>query len=316
MVYVSDWRGWGGLQRAGVDEVRALVTAGLRVGVAHLEAARFLSGTAFPFTWEVDEVVVLANQLPTDVDGLDHRYRVEDCAHNVARLMGRRPLWVPEGPAVREAIRGGVLSSELADVDLATVIDVDLLSTQRRQFRSDRPVIGRHGGDGRFKWPKSPKQLRAVYPVDGSFDVRFMGGAATATKRLGLRRPPAAWVVFEPGELPIRTFLNSLDFFVSFTDSRVSTTLARPVLEAAASGSVVLLPPRLEATFGDIACYAEPEDAAEFIRRAYHEPKAYRAMSVRGQDAVRRRHHSGTYTGVIASFLRGGGRPEVTIDHG
>jgi hypothetical protein len=352
VVYVSDWRGGGGLQRAGLDEVRAMIAAGMRVGVAHLEAARFMSGStgrvcaplqalvnagrvtqvlpddrvharlviigyppvvqfapAFAFGWEVDEVVVLANQLPSDVEGLDHRYRVEDCARNVARLLGRRPLWMPQGPVIREGLRRSVLASELSPQDLPAAIDVDAWATQRRHIRSDRPVIGRHGGDGRYKWPKSPRVLREVYPVDGSVDVRLLGDASSATKRLGLTRPPASWVVFAPGDLPVRAFLNSLDFHVSYLDSRVSAPLVRPVLEAAAAGAVVILPPQLEGTFGDVAHYAPPEEVGRLVAESYADPRTYRAMSAGGRDAVTAHHSHARYVAAVATVLHGGARP-------
>ena len=255
----------------------------------------------------VRRMAVLADEVPSERDGSDIRYRVDDCADNAEKLFGLRPLWVPQGPAVRHAIEGSVPEGELADFDMPGIIKVAEWRTERDTFRSNRPVVGRHSRDDTMTWPEHATALRAAYPTDDSVDVRIMGGASAALSVLENAVNPPSWVVFDTDELDIRIFLNSLDFFVYYQHSQASDdAFERAVLEALATGCVAVLPHHFKETFSRAAVYARPEDCMAVVRRLYADPKAYRAQSRRAIDYVDKAFSPAVYQERIATLLAQG----------
>ncbi|SNC65369.1 Glycosyltransferase involved in cell wall bisynthesis [Kytococcus aerolatus] len=57
LVLAGDWRRWGGPQRSMLEEIRAALGAGLRVGVLHLEALRFMRGVDDPLCAPLQELL-------------------------------------------------------------------------------------------------------------------------------------------------------------------------------------------------------------------------------------------------------------------
>lgn len=235
---------------------------------------------------EADHVVIVANAAPRDIDGHEH-YR-PDLVDEIARQrFGRAPLWAPIGPLVRAAIEGRVRPDSLAPRDWVNVIDVDAWRVLRPQWQADRPVIGRHSRSSPQKWPREAAVLRAVYPTDGSWQVRVLGGAGPAEAVLG--ELPGSWEVLPFGAQSPRDFLARLDFFVYYHDPRWVEAFGRTILEAMASGVPAVLPPHFEALFGDAATYAEPTEVRGVVDRLYADRAAYESVVQRAEASVRAR---------------------------
>lgn len=217
----------------------------------------------------IKEVLILANQAPSELDGRDIRYLVMDAHRNAERIFGSRVSWVPQGPAVREAIAPYLDDGLLEEFDLPGLIDLDHWKATRTLRRSSIPVVGRHSRDNEMKWPENPKELLQAYPVDGSLDVRIMGGVSQPLRVLEMKSPPMAWTCYPPDSMSVVQFLNGLDFFVFFQHSLAVEAFGRAILEAIASGLVVVLPPKFEVVFGPAAVYCEPGGVTDLIRQ-YH----------------------------------------------
>lgn len=346
VVFAADWRQNGGPQKSILEEINALRSTGLRLGVLHFEAARFMSVkagtlcapvqtlidqgvidrvlpderaevgllvlryppilqfvTGDPIELSVGRMVILANQAPSERDGSDIRYRVEDCTRNARRLFGVDPLWVPQGPTVRQILTVDVAAERLAPYDMPGIIDLDAWWTPRGRFRSDRPVIGRHSRDNVMKWPELPADLAAAYPLDGSADVRVMGGGATVRSILDLDRDPDCWVVFGVDEMPVRAFLNSIDFFVYFQNSTAYDAFGRSILEAAAAGAVPVLPHHFRDTFGPAALYTDVTSAMQVVRALYADPEAYARQVEIGREFVAANFGYAPYRELVAQLL-------------
>lgn len=345
VVFAGDWREYGGPQRSMIEEIKALRTRGLRIGILHLEAARFMTRRNLrlcapimemlhrgevtrlvendvnrvhllvlryppilqfppdsPVSLDVERLIILANQAPAERDGSDIRYEPSACSDHAEHLFGVRGLWVPQGPTVRAAITGLVDEDELADFDMPGLIDVDAWATERASFRSTIPVIGRHSRDTPMKWPRDAESLVQVYPTDGSVEVRSMGGTTTIRNLLDGRVPPT-WLAFEKDELDIRTFLNSIDFFVYYQHPDAYDAFGRAPLEALATGCVAILPHHLEPTFGDAAIYADESEALRHVRSLYARPAAYRAQSKKALEVVRERFGYSSYADRVETLL-------------
>jgi glycosyltransferase involved in cell wall biosynthesis len=346
VVFAGDWRSFGGPQKSMMEEIRALRAGGLRVGILHMEAARFMTWRAehlcvpiqeminageiervlsdetatvdllvlrYPpilqfaqhssVTLDIRRLVILANQAPTEKDGSDRRYIVEDCHRTAERLFGTAPLWVPQGPVVRTAIRDSVPDGHLAAFDMPGILDLDDWRTDRSYFRSDRPVVGRHSRDHRMKWPATARELRSAYPVDGRYDVRIMGGISSARSVLGSRTTPVGWVAFDKDELEVKTFLNSLDFYVNFTHHEANEAFGRAILEALAAGCVTILPESFRDTFGDAALYAEASQTQRTINEVYADLDWYRELSSRAVAHVRANFSHESYRLAVADLM-------------
>jgi glycosyltransferase involved in cell wall biosynthesis len=247
-------------------------------------------------------MVVLANQAPHERDGSDTRYIPDACHANATDMFGVEPLWVPQGPQVREALRE-LTATSLADFDMPGILDAADIAPARTGFRSLMPVVGRHSRDDWTKWPTAA-DLPLVYPGDGRWDVRVMGGASAVAALTG-EDPPSAWTCYGFNETDVDSFLYQLDFWVYFPHPQQYEAFGRAVLEALAAGCVVVLPPRFEATFGDAALYCEPSEVVGLVDGLYADLERFLAHSALAQQRVRERFSHDSYRKLVSGLLAG-----------
>lgn len=255
-----------------------------------------------PLAISQEHLIIVANQAPSERDGSDIRYRVEDVRAHAQAVFGKTALWAPQGPQVREALYGRVPPNELLDFDLPGILDSDAWAQNRERRRSDRPVIGRHSRDNAMKWPEDRHELLSIYPDTPEIDVRVMGGAKAVVGILD-SDPPSRWLVLPRDEVPVRTFLNSLDFFVYFQHSEAYDAFGRAMLEALATGVVAILPHRMEPVFGEAALYAEPDEVIGIVRDLFDHPTKYREQSRRALDYVRTNFSYETHLTRVSRIL-------------
>lgn len=346
VVFAGDWRQYGGPQKSMIEEIHALTTAGMKVGILHLEAPRFMSSstkyvcdpiqklinsgtvldvlyddpinvnilvlryppilqfsTSLPSNLRIQRMIILANQAPSERDGSDIRYDVQRCSTNARRMFGVIASWVPQGPSVRKAIMDQTAPGELAAYDMPGILDLNEWRTYRTGFRSTVPVIGRHSRDNAMKWPESRKVLEQVYRVDGSHDVRVMGGASVPLEILELKSPPPSWIVYQTNEIPVRRFLQSLDFFVFFQNTNAIEAFGRAVLEAIAAGVVAILPWHYEEVFGSAAVYSTVDKVSETIALFYSDWDKYEKQINTANQIVENEFSYSSYVQRVASLL-------------
>jgi hypothetical protein len=232
---------------------------------------------------ETEHLVLVANAPPTGIDG-DRYYRPEVADRIAREQFGVAPIWAPIGPLVREVIAPEI-PGRLREQDWVNVIDVDAWHVDRLGWRSDRPVIGRHSRPQSQKWPIDPRVVKTVYPVDGSAEVKILGGADPVKNLLGYI--PDSWQVIPFGEMDPREFLAQLDFFVYYHHPAWLEAFGRNILEALASGLPVILPAHFRPLFGDAAIYAEPAEVPSVVNQLYRDRSAYKDVVARGDAFVR-----------------------------
>lgn len=231
-----------------------------------------------PSKHKVDMMMVIADVAPSERDGTDIRYLVDECHDNAEIAFGVTPTWVPKDREVRDSLEYYLTHPILAQVDMPNIIDLDEWWHKRLWYRSVTPVVGRHSQDTVREWPSKRSTLQELYPTDGRYDVRILGGANTASRVLGNRPPCDSWTVYETGELNTRNFLRTLDYFVFYQHPQVIEAFERPILEALASGTVVILPTGFEAIFGSAALYGDPEDVRDIIDHYHLDFSVYEAQ--------------------------------------
>ncbi|MEU6858055.1 glycosyltransferase [Glycomyces sp. NPDC046736] len=255
------------------------------------------------FACKVGRVLIHANQPPCEADGSDLRYFVHDCEANARHWFGVEPSWVPQGPQARQALlEAPVPPRSLEDFDLPGILEPTDWLIRRDDFRSDRPVLGRHSRDHITKWPSDADTLLQIYPDDPAYDFRNMGGASTPAEVLG-GRLPYNWIAYGYDETDVKDFLFQLDFWVYFPNEIRIEAFGRAILEAMASGCVVILPEVFRSTFGEGALYCRPDEVRNLIDKYRSDLGVFLTQSRRGQDHVREHFSYEWYQRLIGSRL-------------
>jgi hypothetical protein len=341
VVMVGDWRFAESAQRTAVDEIRALADAGLRVGIAALESYRAVqlrrAALCAPIqelvnSGRVDQVlladradaallivrqaavlqfppaggtgvragrlVVVADRAPVRGDGADRRYLPAACTTAARRLFDAEPVWCPQDAAIRACLRTVEPGLPMTDADLPTVVDAGGWVADRTAAAADSPIVGTDLCDA-ASWPADATDAVAVYGRLPAVDVRLRLPDRPKWK-MDL---PAAWLAYAAADLGPRPFLHQVDFYLHFPHPRVAEVFSRPALEAAALGSVVVLPERFAALYGDAAVYAEPDEAAATVERYRTDPERYAEQSRRARAVVAKAHHPGLFLDRIRKWL-------------
>lgn len=254
----------------------------------------------------LDAMLIVANQAPSEFDGSDIRYLVEDCHKNAESAFGISPRWVPQGPQVRDFLEYYLDSPILASFDSPGILNLDSWWHDRLWYRSSVPVVGRHSRDDAMKWPATKEQLQEIYRVDGEYDVRIMGGHRTPLRVMGTKRVPAAWTVWKKDALPVRDFLYTLDYFVFYQHPQAVEAFGRAILEAIASGTVVILPKHFERVFGAAALYADPHEIQGLIEELHSDYAIYQAQLKRSKTVLRDRFSHSAFSKLIERLLAAG----------
>lgn len=257
-----------------------------------------------PSSLTINSMVILANQAPSELDGSDIRYLVDDCHANAKFAFGVDPQWVPQGPQVRDFLSHYIDFPELAEFDLPGVLDIESWWHTRLWYRSTIPVVGRHSRDDAMKWPADKDVLTEIYPVDGTYDIRVMGGNSTPLKVLGTKDMPAAWLTYKKDALPVPEFLYALDYFVFYQHPLAVEAFGRVILEALASGVVVILPKHFERVFGAAALYADVNDVQDLIKHLHTDFCLYKAQLEKSWTVLNERFSYSSYRQKIETLLK------------
>lgn len=262
---------------SGHSRIHAQILIIRHPSVVEQTPARFSNITA-------DRVVLVANNAAVDASGSYH-YDVAAVDKKLKGLFGVEPLWAPIGPVVAETIREQKVDIRWTDGYWLNLLPLPEAIGPRESFVSDRPVIGRHSRPQIAKWPATEEEILAAYPGEGPVQVEILGGAGAAVRVLGYT--PQAWNVVPFGAEKPRDFLQRIDFWVYFHHHDLREAFGRAVMEALASGAVVVLPEYLRETYGDAALYATPETVGELITSYYAASEEFFEQSRKGQEFVR-----------------------------
>ncbi len=338
VLYLTDLRFPGGSSTSLVDEVEAASAAGYRVGVLqcassslradralHPGVARLVEegrlvhvrpgepvdcslaivkhptvlveplGGRLPI--RCDHVIVFVGQVPEDADGTRY-YTPADVHRNVVEALGAEPVWHPVSPVVRRSLADG--SVPLAGEDWVEVIDVDRWTSDRSRPVGDRPVIGRHGRPSPLKWPADPDDLLAAYPDSDDVRVRILGGVDGLEAVLAT--VPENWEVHPFGSMDACEFLAGVDFFVYHHHHDLVEAFGRTIIEALASGCVVVLPETFRELFGEGCVYAEPSAVRGLVLGLHGDPQAYRSQVEAGDRVVRERFSHAAHVERISAY--------------
>jgi O-antigen biosynthesis protein len=328
VLLAADWT----VPDAGLGQVRALQSRGLRVAVLHLDDLTHLRHRLANLDPDVQDAInagaVDQVELCDDVrarlvavrsaavlrhppDGpsgvrtdrvvIEARDAVAPrrCVSASRRLFGADPLWAPPGPAGRTALAATPGGLALTELDLPGTVDPDGWRLDRRGPRADRPVAGRHCLGGRADWRRLAGQL----PDPVRVDMRLLDGGGLAGRAFGRSGPPRGWLIYDAAELSLRSYLYQVDFYLHLPADDAPADPEPAVLAALAAGCVVVLPPRYAPAFGDAAVYGIPADLTDTVRTLHGRRAALARQSARGRDFVRERHGHERYADRVTALL-------------
>lgn len=254
--------------------------------------------------WVTSHVWIVANQAPTEADGSDRRYVVDDCTEHARRMFGVDPLWVPQGPRVRAALQADAPECHMAQFDNPSIME---LADWYEEHRPDpgRPArIGRYSRDYPMKFPDSGDSLREIYLADDprAF-VRIMGGTNVVGELLDHAPVPGNWEILPYGAEEPQDFLRTIDFFVYYDHPGSMEAFGRSLLEAISAGVAVILHPKYLPVFGPAAIYAEPHEVDTAIGALWADPDAYREHVSRAMAHVQREFSADRFIQRIRDYV-------------
>jgi glycosyltransferase involved in cell wall biosynthesis len=252
--------------------------------------------------WRANRVLIYADHPPYLLEGLDHRYNVAHSTAFAGHFFGIEPEWVPASPVIRHQLEqhanaSTIVVPKVAGIDLPPVVSVGDW-TLPRPSSATLPVIGRHSGDSPALWSSSAEELHAIY-ADPGVEVRIWGNAAAPLKTMQISHSPVNWVCFGRYHLSTRSFLQQLDFYVHFPDTRIRPHFSLHVLEAMAAQRVVILPPEFEVLYGAGAVYASASEVRDAVA-AYHSNRSrYDEQRLRAAEFVVRTFTAQRFTAAF-----------------
>ncbi|MGX6604147.1 glycosyltransferase [Micromonosporaceae bacterium Da 78-11] len=330
VLVVADWRFLEGTQRTAIDEIRALVAAGLRVAVLQQESYRAVYLRRAPLCAPVQDM--LNDGL---IDQVSAQERVE-----VALVLIRQAavLQFTAGEQSRVRVRRAVVVADRApsrtDGTDRRYVPATCTAAVRRLFGADPVWIPQDAGvraalrqvdalvnlaeadlptavaapgwvDERTGVVTGPAVAgtdlcdAAAWPPDLVDQLAACRRLPDADLRVRLPdrpdgeltvRLPHTWLGYQAADLGPRPFLHQLDFYLHFPPDKAAEWYSRPALEAAAMGCVVVMPERFAGFYGDAAVYAEPAELAPLIARYRADPALFAEQSRRGRAVVANAH--------------------------
>ena len=342
VVMAADWRFLESAQRTAVDELRALVAAGLTVAVLQLESYRAVYLKRAPLAAPIQDLI---NEGLVGQVAADDRVRA-------GLLIVRQAAVLQFTAGVRSRIAAGRVVV-VADRAPARTDGTDrryrpatCSAAARRLFGTDPEWVAQDAGVraglrtvdaalpvAELAWPtvlappgwvdERPGASRgpvlagvdladaANWPPDAAETLSVCRRLADADIRVRLPdRPrdhrtvdlPRGWLGFEAGDLGPRPFLHQLDFYLHFPPAAGAEHYSRPALEAAAMGCVVVTPERFAGLYGDAAVYCEPAEVAHLIARYRADPELFAEQSRRARAVVAKAHDPARLAVTVAAM--------------
>ncbi len=252
------------------------------------------------------DIRIIADRPPLDArfDAEHPLYDPAVCNAYAERLFGRRPIWHPTNPQVRQAlltqgVQAQVALSEDDWPELVTVPDI----ADRTGPAAGKPLrIGRHGPDHWSAWPASAEEIVAAYPDGRKVRVSVLGTVGAATRILGTA-PPGWKVAQHKRHEQAEAFLSRLDAYVFFTRPGIPQFGYRNVLEAMAAGVPVVLDRSAKPTFGPLASYSEPRRSPKALKLLFVEMDETSRMVADARGFVERIHGREAYFARLKPFI-------------
>lgn len=343
VVYITDYRFPGGNSSLIAAEIDAAANLGLRVAVAHLDSPvlrsrrpmsakvhEVLREHSIPIITISDAVeaglvvvrnpsvlqftdrlqtgikaaslALIVNTAPMGKNGDNACFDLEECVIHAQKMFGMSPDIYPESLQTRSLVEGLYPGLPYAESEWPGFID-DTAFHQGRNVETRRlPVVGRHSRDHSLKWPENAADIARAYVRPEIFETKILGGAGSISDRYDLAAQPTV-TVYPFGLVEPADFLKEIDFWVYFHDKSLVESFGMSIVEAMASGAVVILPEYMKPMFGSAALYGSPSDVGDIVTEYWSDKALFREQSERGVSAVRKYYSRSSYQSRLKERL-------------
>ena len=130
-----------------------------------------------------------------------------------------------------------------------------------------------------------------------------MGGGKTPSRLLRCKSVPDNWTVLERDAVRVPDFLDSLDFYVFFQNSKAVEAFGRSILEAIASNLVVILPRHFQPVFGSAAIYCDIDEVEEMIWKYFNDWSLYTEQQRKAAQVLKERFSREAFSTKISQIL-------------
>lgn len=228
-----------------------------------------------PIRLRPEKLIVVLHHPARDRAGLQ-QYSLASVDENCRAIFGLAPTMAPVSHIVRWSVEQAVGTRPIAihAENWDNLIDIDAWPRRETASPAYPVVIGRHARPDGLKWPNKLEDALLAYPDDPDrYRVRILGGGKYLEDYYG--HVPVGWAQEEFSFKGVSEFLRTLDFYVYYHSDEWSEAFGRNVLEALATGLVVILPPYFASSFGDAAVYSEISDVRDVIDHFVQTPEDY-----------------------------------------
>ena len=167
---------------------------------------------------------------------------------------------------------GGVAGWEISPIDWTNICSFEF----RPPTTTPRDRRGRHSRPGFEKFPDMGT-LATLYP-ETCDSVRILGADSLLEEEA-----PDSWDLIPFMGEDVAAFLETIDFFVYFTNPCCRESFGRAIGEAIAAGKLVITDPGTATTFGDGVIGATPAEVDAIVRRHVRQPDLYVERVTRAQ---------------------------------
>ncbi|PBJ83626.1 hypothetical protein CMZ84_03810 [Lysobacteraceae bacterium NML93-0399] len=274
------WEPLSGLVQSGA--VREVLTTDAEqprmLIIRHPEIAQFLSPVGVVL--RPRRIAVIAEEPAEDESG-NTWFSAAACHRNLREAFGKAAVW-RAGRRISKVLKAALPESVEISSAYPLVVDIGSWRAPTRRLQGRRPILGRIADEGASEFPADRTKLLSVYPASGKMPVRFLGGEDVLRGVLGSRPVPASWTLLPVHSQDLDVFLSGCDFFVHYTGRGRSDAPERVVVQALASGCVVIMPVESSAPYGDAVIGASAEKLVETVTRLASDQDAFSAQVSRG----------------------------------
>ena len=344
VVFATDFAFPGGTSQLTLNEVEAAASAGMRVGilllasplnagkpavtertteVAQLEnvsvltpddiaqtplvVVRHPSTLQFADTLNVnldaDRLLVIVNHPPLLNGGKGATYDLQDVKRNAISAFGVEPEFRAESQVTLSLVRAVSRSSLVEGDTWPGFVELPSPDLVHEPDFSEKPVVGRHSRNSKYKWPSTLAAIRDVYGTNESYAVKVMGGISDLSKD-AQKILVNETEVFDFDAMPVVDFLKGIDFWVYFHSDSLTESFGMSIVEAMASGCVVILPEYMRKNFGEGALYASPSEVRDIVSEYWGNPSLYKEQVERGREVVARIYSKEAFLGRLKENVR------------
>lgn len=224
-----------------------------------------------------DLIIIKPDIPPPTAKSAEVMYLPKDCTNIAHNMFDGKVIWASSDPEIADRLTDYMPEIVIDTKKCPIAFRPQHWYNSRKKLVNELPIIGRPSQNHAGVWPQDMNTTMALWPSGGPGEIRILGDARSYLRKYAQTRFPVEWVVYRENEIRPEAFMSSIDFFIYFPDEDFPQGFCREALEAAAAGTLVILPDRFRRAHGNTALYAQPREALDMVSYFRDNPAAYKS---------------------------------------